>query len=77
MYSITNSTRQLSDSLFQLWLAGLALSLIGAALGLYVLYLVIRWGVRDGMRDASAGLRAERRSAVKHDTTGLPDMRAD
>lgn len=77
MFSATTNTRQLNDTLMQLWIAGFAISLIAAAIGLYVLYLVIRWGVRDGMRDASAGLRNERRSPIRHTATGMSDMRAD
>ncbi|WP_373423856.1 DUF6019 family protein [Variovorax boronicumulans] len=69
---------QLENALAQWFLAELAIGLIGMFIMLTILYFVIRWGVRDGMRDAQRGTRAERPPArSKHDTAGLPDLRAD
>ncbi|MNL49628.1 hypothetical protein D3C87_1725790 [compost metagenome] len=60
-------------------IGGIALAIIGTAISLLVMYFIIRWAVRDGMRDAQQGLRAERTPARQRPTSTahLPEMRAD
>lgn len=72
-------TQEFERLIAQAWIAGLALSIIGTAIALTVLYYVIRWAVRDGMLDAQRGLRAEREPARHRaaSTAHLPDIRAD
>ena len=71
--------QDIARTLAQYAVGALALSIIGTLIGLYVLYLVIRWGVRDGMRDAQRGLREQREPLRGRPAAGgsLPDMRAD
>lgn len=70
---------ELERMLTQAWIGGIALSIIGTTIMLTVLYFIIRWAVRDGMRDAQQGLRSERRPARERSasTAHLPDIRAD
>ncbi|MGJ7526540.1 hypothetical protein [Variovorax sp. GB1P17] len=70
---------ELDRMLAQIWLAEIAAGIIGLLIMLYLLYLVIRWGVRDGMRDAQQGLRSNREPARNKPNISaqLPDMRAD
>lgn len=72
-------TQELERLAAEAWLAGLAFSIIGLLITLGLLYLVIRWGVRDGMRDAQQGLRVGREPARLRSTSTahLPDIRAD
>lgn len=60
-------------------IGGIAMAIIGTAVSLLVMYLIIRWAVRDGMRDAQQGLRTERTPARHRQasTAHLPDIRAD
>lgn len=72
---------ELERMLAQYIIGGIALTIIGTLISLYVLYLIIRWAVRDGMRDAQRGNR-DQREPVRHRPTTtradhLPDMRAD
>jgi hypothetical protein len=71
---------ELERMLAQYIIGGIALTIIGTLIGLYILYLVIRWAVRDGMLDAQRGSRGQR-EPVRTRTTAtradLPDMRAD
>lgn len=71
---------ELERMLAQYVIGGIALSIIGMMISLYILYLIIRWAVRDGMRDAQRGAR-DQREPVRHRPTtvqaDLPDMRAD
>lgn len=73
------SEQQLFEAMGQ-WMVGMiAVSIIVTILWLYVLYLIIRWGVRDGMRDAQKGMRENREPARQRaaNTAHLPEMRAD
>ena len=73
-------TTELERMLAQYVIGGIALTIIGTLISLYVLYLVSRWAVRDGMRDAQRGLREQREPLRSHITAtraDLPDMRAD
>ncbi|ATA54550.1 hypothetical protein CKY39_16040 [Variovorax boronicumulans] len=69
------------ESTLAAWaVGGIALSIIGTLVSLYLLYLIIRWGVRDGMRDAQRDIRDQReplRQRASVARTDLPDMRAD
>lgn len=60
-------------------IGGIALTIIGTAISLLVMYYIIRWAVRDGMRDAQQGLRTERPPARHREASiaHLPDIRAD
>lgn len=71
-------TTQIDAALGQWFIGMLAVSIIGTLIGLTVLYFIIRWAVRDGMRDAQQGLRSSR-EPVRHrpNTAALPDIRAD
>jgi len=67
------------ESTLAAWAVGwMALSIIGTLISLYILYLIIRWGVRDGMRDAQRGERTTRNiERNRPSTSNLPDMRVD
>lgn len=60
-------------------IGGIALAIIGTAISLLVMYYIIRWAVRDGMRDAQQGIRTERTPARQREASiaHLPDIRAD
>ena len=72
--------RDLERELAQAFISGLAIYIIFTLIGLYVMYLIIRWGVRDGMRDAQRGSR-DQREPVRHRPAAaradLPDLRVD
>lgn len=57
----------------------IAIGIIATAITLFILYLVIRCAVRDGMRDAQRGMREQREPARQRaaNTANLPEMRAD
>lgn len=57
----------------------MAIAVLALLVTLGLLYLVIRWGVRDGMRDAQQGLRTGRTPARERSasTAHLPDFKAD
>lgn len=55
--------------------AELSAAIIATLLFFALLYLTIRYAIRDGLRDARGGRPAERSRPV--DTSALPDMRAD
>lgn len=73
-------TTEFERTLNQWLIGGIALSIIGTLISLYILYLVIRWAVRDGMLDAQRGSRDQRepvRTRMATTRADLPDMRAD
>jgi hypothetical protein len=54
------SQNQMEDMFARLWLAEIAVAIIGTMVTMYLLYLVIRWGVRDGMKEAMREQRSNR-----------------
>ena len=61
----------------KLFFAGMVLSLIATMVGLYVMYLVIRWGVRDGIKDARSSERlTTRRSGAISSSKEVPEWAA-
>lgn len=65
--------QQLSNTILAWQISALVAMVIAGAITFGLLYLVIRAGVRDGMRDALASSRPGKRYTAEH----LPDMRAD
>ena len=60
----------------KLFFAGMVLSVIGTLIGVYVLYLVVRWGVRDGIKDARRGEPLTRRTARGANADEVPEWAA-
>ena len=60
----------------QMLLAELAVAIIGTLIFFYLLYLTIRYAIRDGLRDAN---RSDRRTASTRtkDQINGPDLRVD
>ena len=60
----------------KLFFAGMVLSVIGTLIGLYVLYLVVRWGVRDGIKDARRSEPLARHTARGAKADAVPEWAA-
>jgi hypothetical protein len=60
----------------QMLIAEIAFAIIGTLIFFYLLYLVIRYAIRDGLRDAQ---RLDRRTTITRtrDEIKGPDIRAD
>lgn len=60
----------------QMLIAELSIAIIGSLIFFYVLYLTIRYAIRDGLRDAN---RLDRRTATARtkDQINGPDLRVD
>ncbi|XXQ53703.1 hypothetical protein ACA040_002377 [Xenophilus aerolatus] len=73
---VRQAQEQAQLELFWLFVIGV----ISTAVMLWALYWVIRYAVRDGMRDATAAQRPARQRgtpALDKPAAKLPDMRAD
>lgn len=70
---------ELDRMLTQWVIQEIAVGIIATSITLFILYLVIRYAVRDGMRDAQRGMREQREPARQRaaNTANLPEMRAD
>ncbi len=60
----------------QMLVAEIAMAIIGTLIFFYLLYLTIRYAIRDGLRDAN---RLDRRTTITRDKDRIngPDIRAD
>jgi hypothetical protein len=72
----TRAIQSFERAAAQILIAEISIGIIGTLIFFYLLYLTIRYAIRDGLRDAN---RLDRRTTIsrERDRINAPDMRAD